>query len=122
MTRKEIEKVLEKTYPTRKGWKKGVYDYAFILLSKWEDDEEFIWDGLRKKLLNGAENWKEYSWGGNALIYDSDIAETVCTDKGLKRVKGGEKDPNKWETWLDVQARACFRAYGLISGILRKGE
>ena len=33
---------------------------------------------LEKILLNGAENWNQYSYGGCALIYDTDIAVTLC--------------------------------------------
>ena len=42
---------------------------------------------LRKKLLNGAMDWLEYSEAGCALVYDEDIAERLCTP-GLKEKKG----------------------------------
>lgn len=61
-------------------------------------------------MMNGAKNWKEYSYGGCALIYDKDIAETLCTPSELKRKRGGELQPNSTETWLDVQARALYQA------------
>lgn len=61
--------------------------------------------------LNGAASWMEYSYGGNGLICDQDIAERVCTPSAYKRSNCGRRNPNKRETWLDVQARALRRAY-----------
>lgn len=48
-------------------------------------------------LRNGADSWKDYSYGGCALIYD----------------------PEAREEWLDVQARGCAQAAGLIYRTLR---
>lgn len=118
MTRKEIETILE-GMKVRKGWQQGVLEYAYIILSPFEDNEEFFPKGLKKKLLNGAESWKEYSYGGCALIYDYDIAEALCTEKGLERCKHGEKNPNSKESWLDVQARALWAAYKIINKIVK---
>ena len=39
----------------------------------------------KKDLLNGASDWNQYSWGGCSLIYNSDIAERVCSPSKLKR-------------------------------------
>ena len=64
----------------------------------------------RGVLLNGARDWREYSYGGCALIYDGDIAARVCTPSELRRTHGGQRDPNPRETWLDVQARALCQA------------
>ncbi len=69
---------------------------------------------LEEVLLNGAENWRQYSWGGCSLIYDSDIAGALCTPSELKRTRNGELPPNSQEEWLDVQARALYQAYRLI--------
>lgn len=65
---------------------------------------------LKKYLLNGAENWKQYSWGGCGLIYDTDIARRYCTPSELKKTRDGERNPNGREQWLDVQARALNQA------------
>ena len=69
---------------------------------------------LHKELLNGAENWKRFSWDGCALIYDEDIAEILCSPSELKRCKNGKLRPNKQEQWLDVQTRALIQAENLI--------
>lgn len=104
----------------RSTWNKGVTDYALELLEKLE---EAINDGyfnpadlanhekLKAELLNGANDWNQYSWDGSALIYDCDIARGLCTPSELKRKKGGELRPNSREEWLDVQARALGQAF-----------
>lgn len=114
----------------RSAWDKGVTAYALELL---EDLAELAECGdlpadaaemlkpraLREKMLNGAANWKEYSWGGSALIYDGDIAKRLCCPSELKRTRNGERRPNSRERWLDVQARALFQAFMLAARAIR---
>ena len=69
---------------------------------------------LQKELLNGADNWRQYSEGGCALIYDADIAERLCSPSELKRCKGGERQPNSRENWIECQARALGQAANLV--------
>lgn len=97
----------------RSAWGRGVKLYALELLEGLEED----YTGAR--LLNGAENWKAYSSGGCALIYDADIAERLATASELKRKRGGDSPPNASETWLDCQARALSQAARLISKLSR---
>ena len=99
----------------RSTWQKGVADYAVELIDGMDDNSPIT----KETLLNGADNWDHYSYGGNALIYDCDIAERLCTPSELKRKKGGELQPNNDENWLDVQARALNQAYRLIQRIIR---
>ena len=61
-------------------------------------------------MLNGAQDWNKYSWGGSSLIYDGDIAERLCTPSELKKTRNGERRPNGREEWLDTQARALHQA------------
>lgn len=93
----------------RSAWSKGVNEYALELLETLEGDEI-----TKETLLNGAENWKQYSWGGCSLIYDSDICERLCNNTEKKITKNGERRPNSKEEWLDVQARALFQACNRI--------
>lgn len=76
-------------------------------------------------MLNGAQDWGQYSWGGSALIYDGDIAEHLCCPSELKKNRHGERRPNSREEWLDVQARAlyqaCNRVAHLYSRVSRDG-
>ena len=82
------------------------------------EDEEVT----EKNLLNGAENWKQYSYGGCALIYDKDICHRLCTPSEIKKTKDGERRPNNHENWLDTQARALYQAVRLIIKIKRAIE
>lgn len=101
------------TRKDRSAWDRGVNDYALELLDNLAEltlDDLADLKTVRRALLNGADTWQQYSYGGSALIYDSDIAERLCTPSELKRCKGGDYNPNSREIWLDVQARALRRA------------
>lgn len=111
------------TIPCRSAWRRGVRVYALELLEELEElfDGGYITEDvftdekkLEKALLNGANNWDQYSWGGCSLIYDDDIAERLCTPSELKCTRGGERRPNKNEEWLDCQARALRQASWMI--------
>jgi hypothetical protein len=108
-TAKEITARIEATTP-RSQWQKAVKAYALEMLEGLEDDQP----PTTENLLNGADNWSAYSYGGSALIYDTDIAARLCTPSELKRKKGGELPPNQAETWLDCQTRALVQAARLI--------
>ena len=112
----EVRKELE-ARKDRSAWDRGVTVYALELLETLEEnrrynkaDEHLHPLELNEELLNGAENWSLYSWGGSALIYDGDIAERLCTPSELKRNRNGERNPNARESWLDCQARALYQA------------
>lgn len=100
----------------RSAWNKGVTIYAVSLLDNYQERAEF--EGreaasraeLEEWLLNGASTWGEYSWGGSALIYNSDIAKRLCSPSELKRTRNGERRPNNREERLDTQARALAQA------------
>ena len=99
------------------AWGKGVKEQALELVEKAE--VELTRENALIELLNGADNWHEYSWGGCAYVFDGDIAERYCTPTELKRTNNGAKDPNSRESWLDLQARALSQSYKLIYGTLR---
>ncbi len=88
-------------------WSKGVEVYA-------QELQEFLTQNnlpaTKENMLNGASNWKDYSYGGCSLIYDYEIAERLCTPSELKRTDNGRLQPNRSENWLDCQARALFQA------------
>lgn len=106
----------------RSAWDKGVTAYALELLDDLEEYRELNEadkhihpkDDIQTELLNGADDWHMYSWGGSSLIYDFQIAERLCTPSELKRKRGGELRPNSREEWLDTQARALFQACNRI--------
>lgn len=120
---KELE-----TRKDRSAWDKGVTAYALELVEQLAESA----DGgyldaadltaprmLRKALLNGADDWSAYSWGGCSLIYNSDIAERLCCPSELKRTRNGERRPNSREEWLDTQARALHQAANRVYKALR---
>lgn len=122
LTIKAIREALE-ALPARSAWKRGVKVYAHELLDDLEEaidggyfyqDDLEAHNVLKKALLNGADSWDQYSWGGCSLIYDSDIAERLCNPSELKKTRGGERRPNSREEWLDVQARALYQAARMI--------
>jgi len=116
MTKEEIKKAIMEE-KARSAWKKGVILYAIDILDSIDDEEI-----TEKNLLNGADNWKQYSEGGCALIYNIDICHRLCTPSEIKKTKGGERRPNKQETWIDVQARALYQAARLIMKIKKEVE
>ena len=123
-TVEELRKKLE-CKKTRSAWDAGVKLYAFDLLDTleewqtWEKRQDIpTGKELETALLNGAKNWKEYSWGGCALCYNYDIAKRLCTPSELKKTYNGGKRPNAREDWLDVQHRAIFQAFLLLKNII----
>lgn len=92
-------------------WSTGVNEYA-------EELQEFLaenkLEATKENLLNGASDWKQYSYGGSSLIYDYDIAERLATPSEIKsrtRKDGSfNQMANTRESWLDVQARALYQA------------
>jgi hypothetical protein len=108
----EITARIQATSP-RSAWSRGVKLYALELLESLEGEY------TEAALLNGAESWRAFSYGGSALIYDADIAERLCSPSELKRKKGGDLPPNAGETWLDCQTRALNQAARLIAKLPR---
>lgn len=111
---KELREAIE-SRPARSAWDKAVKVYALELLEDIPQNVDYgSVESLKADMLNGAEDWKQYSWGGCSLIYDGDIAERVCTPSELKKNRNGERRPNTNEEWLDTQARALTQAASLI--------
>lgn len=104
----------------RSAWGRGVRDYAIQILDNRDDLDELPDDPdeLEEVLLSGARNWREYSYSGNALIYDGDIARALCAPYELRKTREGARQPNARENWCDVQARALFQAFELIKACL----
>lgn len=109
----------------RSAWNRGVNDYAFELVEELERRAEHegrnpeAGKECREWMLNGADDWNAYSWGGSSLIYNGDIAERLCSPSELKKTRDGERRPNSREEWLDVQARALFQACNRVARLYR---
>lgn len=114
------------TRKDRSAWDKGVTEYATELaesLDNWDKQPESVAE-LREMMLNGADDWKAYSWGGSSLIYNQDIAERLCSPSELKRVSNKYGNvrgyANARENWCDVQARALYQAANRVAEIANK--
>lgn len=123
----EIRTIINsRTY--RSAWDKGVKLYANELLDQLAETVSYAPEALdnarllKRALLNGAADWKQYSEGGCSLICSDEIAQRLCTATELKRTQNGCKAPNPREQWLDVQARALYQACNLIINAFVNGE
>lgn len=102
-------------------WSRGVVslirDYAKEVLQ--EHDGETVSNKELFKLWScGAETLKDAVYGGCFDIWNYDIAKRLCTPSEFKRSKEGMRNPNRCETWLDVEYRAIYRAVCLTYNIL----
>ena len=104
-------------------WEQGVNEYVRELYEQLAEAEKFAGhkfnkQEVKKAILNGATDWREYSYSGCSLIYNIDIAERLATPSEIKSktLKNGELNEyaNSREQWLDVQARALFQAANII--------
>lgn len=127
MTINELKQAISNEKP-RSAWGRGVKDYAHELVdniagsisSNCSLDADLPARGeLKAAMLNGADSWNQYSWGGCSCIYNADIAETLCSPSELKKTRNGERRPNSREEWLDVQARALSQAANMIMRLAR---
>ena len=110
----ELREIIE-NQKIRSAWDKAVKEYALELIEEMDSEKEFHGSPAdRKELLNGADNWNHYSWGGCSLCYDADIAKRVCSPSEFKKKKEGEHRPNINEEWLDVQTRVLNQAERMI--------
>ena len=117
----EIRNTIDNT-KTRSAWSAGVKTYANEILDNLTAAEAehrintttATRQDLEAAALCGADDWNAYSWGGCSLIYNGDIAATLCTPSELKRTRNGERRPNSREEWLDVQARALYQACEMV--------
>ena len=120
MQKKELLQLLimkENDGRRRSAWSKGVITYAIYLADSLNGSADYTRETIEKALLNGADDWSGYSWGGCAYIYDYDIALLLCSPSEFKKKKEGELRPNKKEEWLDTQARALYQACRLIKDL-----
>ena len=124
---KEMQKIRKRlvAFKARSAWDKGVKEIAEGLLDKYEEivrDREGsdpVPPLTEKIVLNSANSWEQYCYGGCAMIYDREIAKTLCTPSELRRTDFGRKAPNARETWMDVQVRAHVQAWVLIKRCMR---
>lgn len=101
------------TRKTYSACDRGITAYALDLLDNLRDnigDSVDTLADLNALLLNGANDWLQYSYGGFSMICNCDIAQRLCTPSELRKTRGGVLTLNSSELWLDVQARALRQA------------
>lgn len=105
----------------RSTWNRACKTYAIELIEYLSSDEiahlvncarAARLDDFRKVLLNGAQNWAQFSFGGCALVYDADIDERLNPPSQRGRCSS--------ERLLRTQARALYQAERLIYRACRK--
>ena len=111
-------KILDLIPAGRSAWSRGVKDYAADLLDSLRDDQPIT----KQNLLNGANDWSHWAYGGCGMIYDADIGGRLCSPAELKRKKGGYLAHNSRESWLDVEAGAASQACRAILRAVAKLE
>jgi hypothetical protein len=118
-TIKELREAID-AKKCRSAWERAVCSYAWDLIEEFDEAREFYGHHDDKKdLLNGATDWRQYSEGGCALVYDEDIAKRTCSPSEFKKTNEGRRNPNRRETWLDVQTRALYQAERLLMRLAR---
>jgi len=97
----------------RSKWDKGVKRYALELIENAVDNMDALtWDDIKEgKIWNGADGVKSFSYGGDRLIWDGDIANRLLTASELKKWNAG-----KWNgpEMIVLQTRALVQAWRLI--------
>ena len=71
--------------PLNSQYSKVVKFYSFFLLDKLqEDNKDFQPSKISDILLNGSSSWREYSYDGNALIYNEDLENLLLKPNARK--------------------------------------
>ena len=115
---------------TRSAWSKGVKVYAFHILAQFEEWRRFneangdAPEMDERTALNGARDWAQWSYGGCGLVYDYNIALTLCpaSEREKWHIRGCPNMATPRETWFDVEARAARQAWRMIAEAVRKVE
>lgn len=99
----------------------GIFNTAFDMICDYfyNNDCKILninINNLYKEFLNGAENWKQYSWGGSALCYNNDIMKHYLTESEINNIwKKYDKDNDfSFDFLLDLQADCLQLAFLLI--------
>jgi hypothetical protein len=123
----EVRNVI-KARKCRSAWDRGVQAAALDMCDDMDEWAEFNkwpngyipngdYSATKKMLLNGAENWIQYSLGGCALVPNADIAERFLPPS--KRDAALRKSDIESDYLLNIQADGLRRAGCLIYNAIR---
>lgn len=113
-------------HPARSAWEKGVRGYAKELFDSFIEnrrlsDDTRIGKITERDLMNGAESWEQFSYGGCAEVYDGNICKRLCSPSEQKKTKGGELKLHG-EEWLDLQAKALRQAAQIVVRMVNRRD
>lgn len=124
MTKEQVKEILRKKLESNRlsCWNRGVIRYAYNLVLRVKNGTELPKDftSLEDLLLDGSWDWKDFSYSGKAYVYDNTICARLATPSEKKRTRDGFLNPNKHESWKDVQTRALMQASQLIYEIVNQ--
>lgn len=127
-TKVNIQAVVNEVSNTKpcSAWNKGVKAYALDMLERFEgwrrwneENGESVPELDEVTALNGASDWRAWSYGGCGLVYNAYIAERLCTPSELRKLDGGARVPVGAATWCDIEARAAVQAWRMIAAVMR---
>lgn len=111
MKLEELKKQVEASkLPTNAKWWKGRKQFALYIIDYLCSPEfEVTRSTLEKVLLNGCDDWRQYSEGGLPYCYDEDIANALYPPSEAKKMLKGNYD------WINIQAQALRQAFLLCA-------
>lgn len=117
----ETYKAIEANYQPHSKWGQGVKETALDILESLDMPNTVLPEHFgprRSLLLNGACDWRQYSYGGCAIVYNVSIAERFFTASEMRRYMAPGHDASmafRDESLLDMQTRALVQAERVIS-------
>ena len=113
MFNRMIEKI--EAHKERSAWGNGVKAYALELVKELEERSQYEGrtPATRKEceawLLNGAQDWKAFSWGGSSLIYNGDIARACAALPNSRKPATANADLTAVKNGLTLKPVHCSR-------------
>lgn len=108
-----------KSYQYGSIWDNGVKAYAIDILQnvrdaiKYHGEEPESIEELEEVMLDGASSWREYSYAGNALVYNGEIKSRLFNGHD-------ELNPYPDDSLLDVQTYALEEASNMVKDICQE--
>lgn len=109
----------------RSKWRRAIKEDALYIIDSMQEalninDTDTLPESvqeLKAIALNGAEDWKQYSWGGCALVYNDTIKAHYLTDSEIRRHRG---EIFEGMHLLDLQAWALSQAWQMVLDAFRR--
>lgn len=100
--------------PLNSQYSKVVKFYSFFLLDKLQENyKDFQPSKLSDILLDGSSSWREYSYNGNALIYNEDLENLILKPNAKKHHPSVDGS-----ILLEMQGQYLLKASLTLQGLL----